>query len=115
MGELIRHNGPKCAEIASVLLIETLRENLKKVFRNPKDDTRNCCSLIEAAIKKTFAKIDFQIGCRLKDMALETGCTALVILHIDNFLFCANIGDSQAFVMGSENCSSLSMAHTPVA
>lgn len=110
-GSLKRHNGSNCAIIATNLIKKILEQRLIKSFQKLNLKKDNFYELIGQAIEKTFVEIDHEIGNQLRESALETGSTALVILHIENHLFCANLGDSQAFTMGTNRCVSLSKAH----
>ena len=44
---------------------------------------------------------------------MECGSTVVLVLvlHLDNHLFCANLGDSAAFVFGRQSLTSLSVPH----
>lgn len=78
-------------------------------------DFSNLPMLVAEALKIAFLSLDQQIALELKSGCLNSGSTALVVLHIDNYIFTANIGDSKAFVMGTDQAVSLSVPHTLVA
>lgn len=91
-----------------------MQSALTESARRFASDFSNVSEIIGDALRKTFASLDRQIALQLREASLDCGCTALVALHIDNFVFVANLGDSKAFVLSTDQAVALSVPHTLV-
>ncbi|CAD5212219.1 unnamed protein product [Bursaphelenchus okinawaensis] len=103
------HAGSKCAEYCSKNLVKILEKHVK--------NAGSSFEAVQKGIKKvfvdTFKQLDdeFLILARRSNRKLKDGCTATVVLLIDNVLFCANVGDSKAIVARrkEDKCVALSL------
>ena len=114
MGLLNRHNGRDCAELSSQIVVEIVHKIFRKKLKNIANESLNYYNMIVSNLHQVFIELDLKIMQNLKEKSMESGSTAIVVLHIDNNVFCANLGDSRAFIMGKEQSTSLSQPHTLV-
>lgn len=113
-GFVIRHNGQATASLATKLITKCIQTAFKSVIFRLNKDNSNICSLVVESLTAAFADLDGRIAKELLESSLDCGSTAIVLLHIDNILFSANIGDSGAFVLASHQSFQLSESHTLV-
>ncbi len=81
------HGGTEAAEFLSRVLFDEIMQN---VIRDPAN--------VEEAMRRAFVESDRVLVGKLGDEGLSIGSTAVAILIIGKTLYCANVGDAEAFV-----------------
>ncbi len=81
------HGGTEAAEFLSRVLFEEIMQN---IFRDPAN--------VEEAIRVAFVECDRLLVGKLGNDGLSIGSTAAVALLVGKTLYCANVGDAEAFI-----------------
>ncbi|CAD5216357.1 unnamed protein product [Bursaphelenchus xylophilus] len=90
------HAGSRCAEFCSKNIVKTLEKHVKNAGKTVEALQKN----IRKIFTDTFKQLDdeFLSLARKSTPKLKDGCTATVLLFLDDVVYCANVGDSKAIV-----------------
>ena len=85
-------------------VVKFIKDRLPQLIKNNLID----CLPVNSALEKAFEKIDQEL--KFYDSEY-TGSTATIILTHENTLYCANVGDSKAFIIDDFDARQISTDH----
>lgn len=97
-------------------IAENLVENLRSNFLNEDnfDKQEDFLAYVQGVMLQSIRETDKAFYEEYSDMAMKTGCAALIVLIVGDYIFCVNLGDSRAILSRKGRPVSLSVDHKPV-
>ena len=95
---------------------ENFVENLRNNFLNEDnfDKQENFFAYVQNVLIQSIKETDKAFYDEFSEVAMKTGCAALIVLIIGDYIFCVNLGDSRAVLSRKGKAVPLSIDHKPV-